>query len=133
MGETMSGAKRITAALVLVAATTAGCAVEASPPKGNCSPSYEERSGLGSFSAQQPDHGAPIDWGLYPDYPAIRFELQVHVGSRLVDERKQTTPPRGAVRAEDVAGKAGQDLTVAGRLLDGKHNTLEFQLKCVIA
>jgi hypothetical protein len=115
----MSGANRITAALVLIAVTAAACAVEAAPPKGTCSPGYEERSGLGSFSARQPGPGAPIDWGLYPDYPAIRFDLQVHVGSRLVDERKQTTPPRGTVRAADVAGKSGQDLTVAGRLLDG--------------
>jgi hypothetical protein len=129
----MSGANRITAALVLVAATTAACAVAASPPRGNCSPTYEVRSGLGSYSAQQPGPGAPVDWGLYPDYPAIRFDLQVYVGSRLVDERKQTTPPHGTVRAEDVAGRSGQDLTVAGRLLDGKHNTLEFQLKCTIA
>jgi hypothetical protein len=130
----MSGANRISVAVALaIASTAAGCAVAASPPKGDCSPSYEVRSGLGSFSVQQPAPGAPIDWGIYPDYPAIRFELQVFVGSRMVDEQKQATPPHGTVRAEDVVGNSGRDLTVEGRLLDGKHNTLEFQLKCVIA
>jgi len=117
----------------LIAVVTAGCAVQAAPAKGNCSPSYEVHSGMGSFAARQPGPGAPVEWGLYPDYPAIRFELQVYAGNKLVDERKQTTPPRGTVKAADVAGKSGQDLTVSGRLLDGKHNTLEFQLKCVIA
>jgi hypothetical protein len=124
---------RIGAALTLVAAVAAGCTAEASPAKGNCSPNYEVRSGLGSFSASQPAPGAPIDWGLYPDYPAIHFEVQVYVGSTVVDERKQDTPPRGTIRAVDVAGRSGQDLTVSGRLLDGKHNVLEFQLKCVVA
>jgi hypothetical protein len=129
----MSGTSRIVNALLLVAATAAGCEAQAAPPEGTCSPAYELRSGMGSFSARQSGPGAPVVWGLYPDYPAIRFELQVYVGSRLVDERKQATPPSGTVRAEDVAGKTGQDLTVAGRLLDGKHNTFEFQLKCVLA
>jgi hypothetical protein len=126
---------RITGAVVLAAAvaTTAGCEAAAAPPKAGCAPSYQVRSGLGSFTATQSGPGAPVDWGLYPGYPAIHFELKVFAGNKLVDERKQATPPKGTVRAEDVAGRSGQDLTVEGRLLDGKHNTLEFQLKCVLA
>jgi hypothetical protein len=128
----MPNANRIVASLLLVLAV-AGCRAQVEPPKGSCSPAYELRSGMGSFTARQPGPGAPVDWGLYPMDPALRFELQVYVGNRLVDERAQTTPPSGTVRAEDVAGEAGQDLTVSGRLLDGKHNTVEFRLQCTLA
>jgi hypothetical protein len=126
----MSNARK-TAAAALAVVAVAGCRAQVEPPKGSCSPAYEVRSGMGSFTAKQPGPGAPVDWGIYPDYPALRFELQVYVGNRLVDEREQTTPPSGTIR--DVSGAAGQDLTVAGRLLDGKHNTLEFRLQCVLA
>ena len=130
----MSGMRwRAVAVLIAIAATTVACEATAAPPKGDCAPNYEVRSGLGSFSATQSGPGAPIAWGIYPDYPALHFELQVFAGSRLVDERKQATPPHGTVRAEDVAGRSGQDLTVQGRLLDGKHNVVEFRLKCTIA
>jgi hypothetical protein len=37
------------------------------------------------------------------------------------------------VSARDVAGRSGQDFTASGQILDAEGNTLNFQLKCVIA
>jgi hypothetical protein len=130
-----TGCRRWFAALALavLTATAAGCAVEASPPKGNCSPGYEAPSKLGSFSAQQSGPGASIQWGIYPNYPAARFVVDVFAGSRKVDHKDQNYPPHGSVNAKDVAGKSGQDFTVSGQITDAKNNLLNFQLKCVIA
>src|SRR3954454_142285 len=130
-----TGCRRWFAALALavVAATAAGCAVEASPPKGDCSPIYEAPSKLGSFSAQQSGPGASIQWGIYPNYPASRFVVDVFAGSKKVDHKDQAYPPHGSVNARDVAGRSGQDFTVSGQITDVKNNQLNFQLKCVIA
>ncbi len=118
---------------MVVAATTAGCAVEASPPKGNCSPIYEAPSKLGSFSAQQRGPGAPIQWGIYPNYPATRFVLDIFAGTDKVDHKDQNYPPHASVPPVKLRGKSGQDFAVSGQIVDAKHNTLNIQLKCVIA
>jgi hypothetical protein len=90
--------------VVALVALTSGCVVEASPPKGNCSPSYEAPSELGSFSAQQRGPGAPIQWGIYPNYPATRYIVDIFVGKGKVDGKNQAYPPHGSVSARDVAG-----------------------------
>ncbi|WP_214404725.1 hypothetical protein [Pseudonocardia lacus] len=118
---------------IALVALTAGCAVEASPPKGNCSPGYEAPSKLGSFSAQQRGPGAAIQWGIYPNYPATRYIVDIFVGRQKVDGKNQAYPPHGSVSARTVAGKSGQDFTASGQIFDAKGNVLNFQLKCVIA
>ena len=128
----MSG-RWLAALAVVVLTTTGGCAVEVSPPKGDCSPSYAAPSEYGSFSAQQSGPGAPIQWGIYPNYPVARFVVDVLVGSRRVDHKDQNYPPHGSVSATDVRGRSGEDLTVSGQITDAKGNALNFQLKCVIA
>src|SRR3954465_2543941 len=94
-----TGCRRWFAALALavLTATAAGCAVEASPPKGNCSPGYEAPSKLGSFSAQQSGPGATIQGGISPNYPAARFVVDVCAGSRKVAHKDQSSPPHGSV------------------------------------
>lgn len=118
---------------MVVLFASGGCAVEVSPPKGNCSPSYEAPSEYGSFSAQQSGPGAPIQWGIYPNYAVSRFVVDILVGSRRVDHKDQIYPPHGSVSATDVRGRSGQDLTVSGQITDAQGNSLSFQLKCVIA
>jgi hypothetical protein len=125
--------RAVIALAVVLVALTAGCAVEASPPKGNCSPGYEAPSKLGSFSAQQRGPGAGIQWGIYPNYPATRYVVDIFVGRQKVDGKNQTYPPHGSVSASAVAGRSGQDFTASGQIFDAKGNVLNFQLKCVIA
>lgn len=119
------------ALIALIAAT--GCAVEVSPPKGPCSPSYEAPSAYGSFSAQQRGPGTSIQWGIYPNYPVSRYVIDVYIGSWRLDHKDQNYPPHGSVPAREVSGRSGQDFTVSGQITTPDGDELIFQLKCVIA
>jgi hypothetical protein len=123
----------VAAVVVALVALTAGCAIEASPPKDNCSPGYEAPSQLGKYSAQQRGPGAPIQWGIYPNYPATRYIVDIYAGKDKVDGKNQAYPPHGSVPPVKLAGKSGQDFTASGQIIDAKGNTLNFQLKCIIA
>jgi hypothetical protein len=86
----------------LSAAGLTACSVYESAPKRSCSPSYVAPSKYGNYSAQQAGPGRSIQWGIYPNFAASHYTVNVFMGSRRVDDKDQSYPPHGSVNAVDV-------------------------------
>jgi hypothetical protein len=114
----------------LSAAGLTACSVYESAPKRSCSPSYVAPSKYGNYSAQQAGPGRSIQWGIYPNFAASHYTVDVFMGSRRVDHKDQSYPPHGSVNAVDVRHHV--DFTVSGTITRGKDHVY-FDLTCTTA
>jgi hypothetical protein len=130
MISTSSRTIGLTSALVLTAASLAGCAAQADTgsPSTSCSPRFEPSSKYGQLSVQQRSPCSSIQWGFYPNVPVAHFTVDVYVGSRRVDHKSQNYPPHGSVNVKDVV--KGGTFSMNGEATNPKGDILVFGLRC---
>lgn len=131
----MRRAVRLVAVLTLVVLVpfASGCAstVRIGSPQHSCSPGFEPSNEHGRITAQQRGQGSGIQWGVYPNVPAVRFVADVYVNNRRVDHKDQNYPPHGSVPASQIA--TGDIFRLEGQAYNAKGDVGIFYLTCKAA
>lgn len=112
---------------------SAGCAstVRLGSPEHSCSPGFQPSNELGTLTAQQRGPGYGIQWGVYPNVPAVTYTVDVFVNNRRDDHKVQAYPPHGSVNAAKL--KTGDVFRLEGQAVDADGNIGYFYLTCVAA
>jgi hypothetical protein len=81
---------------------------------------------LGTISAQQAGPGESIQWGVYPNEPAVRYVVDVYMNKTRVDSKDQSYPPHGSVSKKQVV--SGGIFRLEGRAFNAEGDVGIFFL-----
>lgn len=128
-------ASRLVAVLsiVVLVAIASGCAstVRIGSPQHSCSPRFEPSNEYGRITAQQRGQGSGIQWGVYPNVPAVRFVSDVYINNWRIDHKDQSYPPHGSVPASQI--DTGDIFRLEGQAFNAKGDVGIFYLTCKAA